>query len=111
MALDHPAELPSAPDLAADGLPLLPAMDTHAPVALVVDQGVALHVADLLDAGAPDAGGFLFFDHQSAPGSTIVRVMLDDAESHQSFALGSLPGSGIDLGSLLGLIAPDNGHG
>ena len=78
--------------------------------------GSALQVADLLDAGnvgnagLSADGGFLMFDDQSNPGSTIVHVMIEDASHHQLIEVGVFQGSGMDLNSLLGLIAPDGGQ-
>jgi hypothetical protein len=69
----------------------------------------ALQLADLLDSGSPGlsvAGGFVLFEHQGSPGSMLVRVMLEGADHHQLFDVGTLA-CGPDLNSLLGLIVPE----
>ncbi len=69
----------------------------------------ALQLADLLDSGSPGlsvAGGFVLFEHQGGPGSMFVRVMLEGADHHQLFDVGTLA-CGPDLNSLLGMIVPD----
>ncbi|MFT5588574.1 MAG: hypothetical protein ACI9ZF_000742 [Bradyrhizobium sp.] len=68
-----------------------------------------LQLADLLDSGSPGlsvAGGFVLFEHQGSSGSMHVRVMLEGADHHQLFDVGTLA-CGPDLNSLLGLIVPD----
>ncbi|GAA4030672.1 hypothetical protein [Actimicrobium antarcticum] len=101
-------------DLLSENSVSLPVFDTDnllVPVAAGISAGSALHLADLLDAGGglSGEGGFLVFDHQSLPGTTIVRVMLEDAAHHQLFEIGTLAGCGPDLNGLLGLISPDAG--
>ncbi len=69
----------------------------------------ALQFADLLDSGSPGlsvAGGFILFEQQGSAGSMHARVMLEGADHHQLFDVGTLA-CGPDLNSLLGLIVPD----
>lgn len=107
---------PTAADLvSADALPLFDGITTAgtAPASASL-SGPMLQMSDLLDGGSGALsrdGGFVFFDQQSQPGNTIVRVMLEGADHQHLFDIGILPGGGTDLNSLLGLIAPGHDHG
>lgn len=97
-------------DLIAGAIVPMPLSDMPPVVMSPATDGTGtLRLADLLDsgsAGLSDAGGFVMFEHQSTPGSTLVRVMLEGADHQQLFDIGTLAG-GPDLNSLLGLIATD----
>ncbi|MEB0135075.1 hypothetical protein QN362_07010 [Actimicrobium sp. CCC2.4] len=101
-------------DLLADAgvpMPLPESPPLVAPVPVV--HADTLQLADLLDggnAGLSVAGGFVLFEHQHTPGSMLVRVLLEGADHHQLFDIGTLAG-GPDLNSLLGLIVPDGPAG
>ena len=95
--------------IAAAGVPM--PLTEMGPVLVAVSTPVtdALQLADLLDNGSPGlsvAGGFVLFEHQGSPGSMLVRVMLEGADHHQLFDVGTLA-CGPDLNSLLGLIVPE----
>lgn len=101
-------------DLLADAGVPMPVSDAPAAVASApAVHADTLQLADLLDsgnAGLSVAGGFVLFEHQHAPGSMLVRVLLEGADHHQLFDVGTFAG-GPDLNSLLGLIVPDGPAG
>lgn len=79
------------------------------PVAAPSVGSESLQLADLLDSGSSGlsvTGGFVLFEHHDNPGSMHVRVMLEGADHHQLFDVGTLA-CGPDLNSLLGLIVSD----
>lgn len=99
-------------DLIAGASVPMPGPEVAPVVVAVPANGTdVLQFADLLDGSSPGlsvAGGFVMFEQQSTPGSTVARVLLEGADHHQLFDVGTLA-CGPDLNSLLGLIVPDGG--